>query len=202
MAFQFQCPQGHLLEAEEMDGGKTCQCPYCGLTLAIPMPAGTPSASPPVVTPISPAPAAPVPVSPPQVGMPPVAAPEPPPVVGRHRRPTANTSSEERSIENVESREAAVMDVAEEEEEELFHIPCPNGHELEVPREMLDETALCPHCNAQFKLRERSSVEYQRKKVIREEQKERRVSNVWLYWIVGISVLMLIFLLGLVLLWE
>ena len=198
MAFQFQCPQGHLLEAEEMDGGKTCQCPYCGLTLAIPMPAGTPSASPPMVTPISPAPAAPVaPVSPPPVGMPPVAPPEPPPVVGRRRLPTV-ASSEEPSFGELKSSQTAAVDVTEKEE--LFHIPCPNGHELEVPREMLDETALCPHCNAQFKLRERASVEYQRKKVIREEQKERHVSNVWLYWIVGISVLMVMFLLVLILL--
>ena len=49
MVFQFQCPQGHLLEAEEVDGGKTFQCPYCGLTLAIPMPAGNPSPSSPLV---------------------------------------------------------------------------------------------------------------------------------------------------------
>ncbi len=84
--------------------------------------------------------------------------------------------------------------------EELFHIACPNGHELEVPREMLDQTALCPYCNSKFTLRECESLEYQRKKVIREEQKERRVSNVWLYWIVGISVLMVMFLLALILL--
>ena len=50
MAFQFQCPQGHLLEVEEMDAGKTCQCPYCGLTLAIPVPAGRLPQTPPTVT--------------------------------------------------------------------------------------------------------------------------------------------------------
>lgn len=198
MAFQFQCPQGHLLEAEETDGGKTCQCPYCGLTLAIPLPAGIPS--PPMVPPPPQVPAAPLPpVPPPPIAVPPVAPPEPPPIVGHQRRPTLDATDEELSFGESKSTETTVLDIREKEE--LFHIPCPNGHELEVPREMLDETALCPHCNAQFKLQERSSVEYQRKKVIREEQKERHVSNAWLYWIVGISVVVVIFLLSLVLFW-
>ena len=98
------------------------------------------------------------------------------------------------------SRETATVDVTSKEE--LFHIPCPNGHELEVPREMLDQAALCPQCNSQFKLRERDSLEYKRKKVIREEQQERRTSNAWLHWIVGISVVVLLFLLALIFLWD
>jgi acetyl-CoA carboxylase beta subunit len=97
-------------------------------------------------------------------------------------------------------RESSTVDVTKKEE--LFHIPCPNGHELEVPREMLEQTALCPHCNSQFKLRERDSVEAKRKKVIREEQQERQTSNTWLHWIVGISVAVLLFLLALVFLWS
>ena len=119
--------------------------------------------------------------------------------MGHQRRPKLDATDQELSFGESKSIETTVLDVTEKEE--LFHIPCPNGHELEVPREMLDETALCPHCNAQFKLRERSSVEYQRTKVIREEQKERHVSNTWLYWIVGIGVVVVIFLLALILLW-
>jgi hypothetical protein len=136
---------------------------------------------------------------PPPIAVPPVAPPEPAPIVGHRRQPRLDATEEELSFGEAKSVEPTVLDVTEKEE--LFHIPCPNGHELEVPREMLDETALCPHCNAQFKLRERSSVEYQRKKAIREEQKERHVSNAWLYWIVGISVVVVIFLLSLILFW-
>ncbi len=48
----------------------------------------------------------------------------------------------------------------------LFHIPCPNGHELEVPAEMIGSRALCPHCGAEFRLRRERSVEYQREQEI------------------------------------
>lgn len=49
-------------------------------------------------------------------------------------------------------------------EPELLHIPCPNGHELEVPPEMLDTEVLCPRCNAQFLLRARDSIEHRRRR--------------------------------------
>ncbi len=205
MAFQFQCPQGHLLEAEEMDAGKTCQCPYCGLTLAIPVPAGRLPQTPPTVTPFPPSSPASSPVipavpSPAIVSTPAGTASESPPVIGRRRRPALDASQTELNFGEEKKRESSTVDVTKKEE--LFHIPCPNGHELEVPREMLEQTALCPHCNSQFKLRERDSVEAKRKKVIREEQQERQTSNTWLHWIVGISVAVLLFLLALVFLWS
>jgi len=202
MSFQFQCPQGHLLEAEETDVGKTCLCPYCGLTLAIPTPVGIVSSDPPTVMPATPPPA--VPVVDPLLGSVPYptvnTAPVPPPVVGRRRRAPLEASGEELDFGAGEKREVEAVNV--KEKEKLFHIACPNGHELEVPLEMLDQTALCPHCNSKFTLRERASVEFKRKKVIREEQKERSVSNTWLNWVVGISVVVMLFLLVLALLWT
>jgi DNA-directed RNA polymerase subunit RPC12/RpoP len=200
MSFQFQCPQGHLLEAEETDVGKKCLCPYCGLTLAIPTPVGIVSSAPPTVMPATPPPA--VAVVDPLLGSVPYptvnAAPVPPPMVGRRRRAPLEASGEELDFGAGGKREAEAVNV--KEKEKLFHIACPNGHELEVPHEMLDQTALCPHCNSKFTLRERASVEFQRKKVIREEQKERSVSTAWLNWVVGISVVVMLFLLGLALL--
>ena len=50
-------------------------------------------------------------------------------------------------------------------EPELLHIPCPQCKKiLETPVEMLDLDVLCPHCQAQFQLRRRDSVEFKRKK--------------------------------------
>ena len=202
MSFQFQCPQGHLLEAEETDVGKTCLCPYCGLTLAIPTPVGIVSSAPPTVMPATPPPAVPVvdpllgPVPYPTVNT----APVPPPVVGRRRRAPLEASGEELGFGAEEMRETEAVNA--KGKEELFHIACPNGHELEVPREMLDQTARCPYCNSKFTLRECESLEYQRKKVIREEQEERSISNTWLNWVVGISVVVMLFLLVLLLLWT
>ena len=158
MAFQFQCPQGHLLEAEEVDAGKTCQCPYCGLTLAIPISAATSPATPPAVMPTSSS------ATPALPSVPAGVASELPPVVGHRRHSPQDASLQDVNSMEEKSFKVTAADVTEEEE--LFHILCPNGHELEVPQEMLDQTALCPHCNSRFRLRERDSVEYKKKKVV------------------------------------
>jgi hypothetical protein len=107
MAFQFQCPQDHLLEGDESQAGQAINCPVCGMLFIIPDP----------IADAAPAPA-PVPETPP--------------------------------------------------EPELLHIPCPNGHVLEVPPDMLDTEVLCPHCNAQFLLRAKDSLEHRK----RREQEE------------------------------
>jgi hypothetical protein len=67
-------------------------------------------------------------------------------------------------------------------EPELLHIPCPNGHELETPAEMLDQEVLCPQCNAQFRLRRKNSVEYRKKKELQEAVRLERVGGLWLTW--------------------
>ncbi len=76
---------------------------------------------------------------------------------------------------------------------DLLHIDCPNGHELEVPREMLDQDALCPQCEVQFRLRETDSVEYQRKKQVEMETRERRVGNAWLNWTIALGIIVVLF---------
>jgi hypothetical protein len=59
--------------------------------------------------------------------------------------------------------------------ETLLHIPCPNGHELEVPLDMLGQRALCPQCNVEFRLRREKSVEYIRQ----QEVLDRRRADFW-----------------------
>jgi ribosomal protein S27E len=101
MAFQFQCPQDHLLEGEESQAGQAINCPVCGMLFIIPEPVAAPEVP---------------------------AEPEKPP------------------------------------EPEFLHIPCPNGHELEVPPDMLDTEVLCPQCNVQFRLRAKDSIEHKAKR--------------------------------------
>jgi len=36
MAFQFYCPQGHLLQSDPAHLGQQCQCPHCGTLFVIP----------------------------------------------------------------------------------------------------------------------------------------------------------------------
>jgi hypothetical protein len=66
----------------------------------------------------------------------------------------------------------------------VVHIPCPNGHELETPVEMLGEEVLCPHCGVQFKLRNEDSKEYH----VLQENLEHRRAQFWLNWAIAASV--------------
>jgi hypothetical protein len=138
MAFQFQCPQGHLLEGEEAQAGQQCQCPTCGMLFIIPQP---------------------------------IAA-------------TVETGPEQGGrFDFIGGRgSAATAMPAAPAEPELLHIPCPNGHELETPPEMLDQEVLCPQCNAQFRLRRRNSVEYKKTKDLQEALRLERVGGLWLTW--------------------
>jgi hypothetical protein len=157
MAFQFQCPQGHLLEGDESQAGQTCQCPTCGMAFIIPVPLTAPAA------------AAWVDPGPQQPAFPSFGGgggPSPLPEV--EKAPT------------------------------LLHIPCPKGHELEVPPEMLNEDVMCPHCGEQFKLRERDSIEFITKQQAEEERRINRSGKLWFNWAIVIAVGIVIFLIALI----
>src|SRR5437016_1101541 len=137
MSFQFQCPQGHLLEGDPSQAGQTCNCPTCGMLFIIPAP---------LVAPVAP----PVPMAP-GFGFPsdqsqsrfahleaPVAAADPAAILPPGAEQTA-----------APAETAVAEEPPPPEEPEILHIPCPNGHELETPVDMLDQDVLCPHCNAQ-----------------------------------------------------
>jgi len=87
----------------------------------------------------------------------------------------------------------------EMKEPELLHIPCPECKEvLETPVEMLDQDVMCPHCEAQFQLRRRDSVEFKRKKEQQERIKEDKAGRAWFSWAIIAVVLVLGFLLFLI----
>jgi hypothetical protein len=83
-------------------------------------------------------------------------------------------------------------------EPEILHIPCPNGHELETPLDMLDQDVLCPHCNAQFRLRRKNSVEYKQKKELEERVRLEKVGSLWLTWAIVAVVVVVLGLIGLI----
>jgi hypothetical protein len=80
----------------------------------------------------------------------------------------------------------------------IFHIPCPQGHELETPQEMLGDTVMCPFCGVQFTLRETDSLEYLRKKDSEQELADRKSGNFWLNWAVAFAVIVVIGLAALI----
>jgi len=80
----------------------------------------------------------------------------------------------------------------------LFHIPCPQGHELETPPEMLGDTVMCPFCGVQFTLRETDSVEFRKKKDAEQELADRKSGNFWLNWAVAFAVIVILGLAALI----
>jgi len=86
----------------------------------------------------------------------------------------------------------------EPKEPELLHIPCPNGHELETPLDMLDQDVLCPQCQAQFTLRRRDSVEFKKKKEEEDRIREAKASKMALNAAIVAAVLVGLLLVGLV----
>jgi len=159
MAFQFQCPNGHLLEGEESQAGEQCQCPICQTLFIIPQPI--------------------VEEQPHAASSQSAATPPAFPAIG----PAASRSS---------AKPAAPVEI---KEPEFLHIPCPEcKQELETPVEMLDQEVMCPHCQAQFQLRRRDSVEFKRKRKQEAEIRERKTDNWWFNFAIVAVVAVLIFL--------
>ncbi len=75
---------------------------------------------------------------------------------------------------------------------ELVHIPCPAGHELETPREMLGQEALCPFCNRQFRLRLEKSVEYKKEEAEQARREDLRLGRLWIKVSIVLAVLVVI----------
>lgn len=156
MSFQFLCPQGHLLEGDEAHMGMQCECPQCGTAFIIPT--------------IGPAAASA------SAGYPPAHAPvielEPIPAadeLGGYADAPASDALDNAFDGGPRSEHPASLDM----QESILHIPCPNGHELETPLEMIGQRAMCPHCGVEFKLSREKSFEYQRQQEILDRRRGR-----------------------------
>ncbi len=201
MPFQFHCPNGHLLEAEPFQAGQQCVCPMCGQLFLIPSPVGAaaapvaeqpPAAFSPGYGQPGPFPgAATGPNFGPNFGPGPGAVPEPQPEPQGAAAP---------ATESAASGSAPVLPFATQNTADLpvLHIPCPKGHELEVPRDMLNQFVECPQCQAQFTLRERDSVEFKRKHSAEMERRWEKAGQTWLQWAIIFAVLVVIGLVTLI----
>lgn len=191
MAYQFMCPQGHLLQAEEQQVGQLCACPLCGVQMIIPAPLAPASpeiAQPPSPvegawsqTPASPAtpPASPGAVQGPNLG-------EAFPAFG----PAAATSAA--ASPDQEAEQAPVFVPADTREPAaVAHLVCPSGHVLETPREMLGQDAMCPYCEVAFRLRWEDSLEYRKAKEEEQVRREQRIGRLWMQWSIAVAVVVI-----------
>jgi hypothetical protein len=168
-----------LLEGDESQAGQQCHCPTCGMLFIIPQPLVSPAGGC----------GGPFRFSERFEGL------------EGGSQPTAAAASDPSAPFVPESHAAVAAPaspMAAPPEPELLHIPCPNGHELETPVEMLEQEVLCPHCNAQFRLRRKDSVEFKKKKEQEEALRLEKVGRLWLNWAIVAIVLVVLIFIGLI----
>jgi hypothetical protein len=85
---------------------------------------------------------------------------------------------------------------------QIWHIPCPQGHILETPDEMLDQEVLCPYCETQFVLKHAKSIEAIQKRERELEIRDARRGEMWLKWSIGIAVFVLLGLIILIIAFQ
>ncbi len=145
MTFQFLCPQGHLLQGDEAHMGMQCQCPQCGTAFIIPT-VEQPGRSE-VDDLIAPVPG----FETEPIG----------PFEGPDGPASADSEIPDQAPSAADSETFAVSELGSAAAAEtLLHIPCPNGHELETPLDMIGQRVMCPHCRVEFRLRREKSIEF------------------------------------------
>jgi len=80
----------------------------------------------------------------------------------------------------------------------IVHVVCPGGHPLETPREMLEQEALCPFCQVQFRLRLEDSVEYREEQAKERHRRDVRAGQIWLRWAIAAAVVVVLGLIVLI----
>ena len=84
------------------------------------------------------------------------------------------------------------IDIGNKNPSPVLHIHCPNGHQLETPREMLAQEAMCPHCGVQFELKESQSVEAKSKREKELDRQWNRIGNRWLTWSITVVIIVVL----------
>jgi hypothetical protein len=258
MAFQFYCPQGHLLEGHESQMGQQSQCPMCGAIFMIPVVQSGPAAPggwppgyqlPPGYVPPpgygqpgygQPGygqPAYPQPgYAPPGYGQPPAGYPGYPPqgpgfpapgqpgwapgygqppaepgfpgIVTGGEAPTVNVGAPPQEAAPQlqtgaagESPPGEETKPAEQEKKEprIVRIPCPQGHELQTPMDMVNQDVLCPICNTQFHLRYEDSIEFKEEQAELRRLKAEQLNQAALKWSIIAAVVVVLGIVAMIL---
>jgi hypothetical protein len=70
----------------------------------------------------------------------------------------------------------------EKKEPRIVRIPCPQGHELQTPMDMLNQEVLCPICNTQFHLRYEDSIDFKEEQAELRRRKAEQLNQAALKW--------------------
>jgi hypothetical protein len=209
MAFQFLCPQGHLLQGDESHAGQQCQCPYCGTLFLIPQPqaaapTGAPGYDPQAAAPPPSQPGwnGPAPDASGGYGYPP-GAPAPQQAPPTYDEMTYEQAAPGEGFPSIQTGPDFGGGAASEEmptevdlgtatNPDIVHIECSCGQQLETPVDMLGQEAMCPFCQSQFPLRYEDSVEYRQAKEEEIERRERQLGQKWFQWSIAAAVVVVL----------
>lgn len=86
----------------------------------------------------------------------------------------------------------------EKQEPRIVRIPCPQGHELQTPMDMVQQDVLCPICNTQFHLRYEDSIEFKEEQAELRRLKAERMNQVALKWSIGSAIAVVLGIIGMV----
>lgn len=192
MPFPFFCPQGHILEAEIEQVGQPAACPFCGTEMLIPAPGNyTKKVESPSVTVEPPShhdsaitPTPPLEIAPDEIGDGMAGAIAGP--ASTRKEGTDAWVGEEQAFSGI-----ATSSPVEETLDEVLHIPCPQGHVLETPPEMLGTTVMCPICRTTFEPQYELSLEYRQKREEMAARAAERAARFWLHLAIGAAILVL-----------
>jgi len=193
MPFPFFCPQGHILEAEIEQAGQAAACPFCGTEMLIPPPGNRTrqAESPPRGADQSqsdhdPAMAATssLEIAPDGVGD------------GMPMGTSGLASAAEMGPDASAGEQSAFAGIATglsigETTDEVLHIPCPHGHVLETPPDMLGMPMMCPICRTTFEPQYELSQEYRQKREEMAARASERAARFWLNLAIGAAILVL-----------
>jgi len=190
MAFQFLCPQGHMLQGEPSQTGQKCKCPYCQTEFIVPQaPGGPPSDSAPSDS-----------VPPDSVSSDSVPSDSAEPIyeepglqfdddLPTEWQPGPSVGESIAGVDQVVAENPFETNSAAEQS--TLHVPCPKGHVLETPRDMLGQWAQCPFCQEEFQLRFENSLECRKEKADLQERKEQKIGKAWMNWAIAAAVVVL-----------
>ncbi|HVX13466.1 MAG TPA: hypothetical protein VHC22_19940 [Pirellulales bacterium] len=88
---------------------------------------------------------------------------------------------------------------AEKAEPRIVRIPCPQGHELQTPMDMVNQEVLCPICSTQFYLRYEDSLEYKQEQADLRRRKSEQLNQAALKWAIIAAVVVVVAILGMIL---
>lgn len=186
MNFQFCCPNNHLLQGDDTQAGSVITCPVCQVKFIIPSPAPqSPVASPSAgheafppggegTSPFSPS-RFPTDMFPGQNS-----PSENPLDFRRNSQPFTVGSGEYGSTRQFAPKTASTVT--------HLHIPCPNGHIMEITRDFLGEEVVCPQCSRDFVLRFENTLEYRKERDAKETVIATKYAQRWLQFAIALAV--------------